>query len=90
MSETTSGFPLFGELVSGRFVGSFFPLLGQTIDAADTAIPHAMGRIPNGYLVIRNTPGGVVFDGTNHGTDWTPQAIVLRASIAGTYGLMLF
>lgn len=56
---------------------------------ADTSFALTLGHVPAGYLTLRNAPGGVVYDGTNLGSDWTASLIVLRASIAGNYTLWI-
>lgn len=86
----TLGFPFVGTLLDGVQVGSFAPMLARTINTADTTLPHKLGRKPQGYQVVRNRVGGVVYDGTNFGTDWTDIQIVLRATVAGVYGLIIF
>lgn len=48
----------------------------------DQSFTHALGRKPNGYLVLRSAKGGVLYDGTNLGSDWTPSTIVLRSTVA--------
>jgi hypothetical protein len=48
----------------------------------DATITHSLGRIPVAYWVVRCQKGGVVYDGTNLGTDWTTTTIILRNTVA--------
>jgi hypothetical protein len=61
-----------------------------TIGTGDTTLTHSLGHIPTQYWPVRNPGGGVVYDGTNGGTDWTASVIVLRATVAGTYTIVVF
>ena len=47
----------------------------------DATFNHLLGRKPNGYKVFRTKKGGVVYDGTNNGSDWTSTVIVLRNTV---------
>lgn len=85
-----TSFPLNQALVDNTRIGSFWTLLSRTINLADTTFTIGLGRKPSGYIVIRNVPGGIVYDGTNGGTDWSSSVIVVRASSAGTYSLLVF
>jgi hypothetical protein len=46
--------------------------------------------MPSGFITI-NAPvgGGVVTAGGNAGSDWTPSSIVLQATVAGTYSVLI-
>lgn len=76
---------------SKRFVANDKDGRGQYITAVfanantDTSFVIAVGYVPDGYVVEQASVGGVVYNGSNQGTDWTPKKIVLRATIAGTY-----
>jgi hypothetical protein len=87
-----TGFPLSRPLVNGRKIGSFFPILQEAFVATtDTPITINLGRLPSGYIQVRTPPGGgQITDGANAGSDWDPSTIVLQATIAGTYGLLIF
>ncbi|MEM2986952.1 MAG: hypothetical protein QXV60_02520, partial [Nitrososphaerota archaeon] len=50
----------------------------ETPDTEDT-IFHNLGRIPRGFIVVKNSNGGVVYNGM---TDWTTTAIYLRCTTA--------
>lgn len=47
----------------------------------DTTITHRLGRIPVFYLLLRSKLGGITYDGSNGGTDWTTTKIVLRNTV---------
>lgn len=73
-------------LVDNASVGTLRACVARTMNATantDTTLTHALGRTPNGYLVLRSQKGGVLYDGTNLGSDWTASQIVLRSTVAG-------
>jgi hypothetical protein len=87
----TTGIPISRPLVDGSKVGSFFPVLQVSLTTADTAVPINLGRQPSGYITITApNGGGVVTAGSNNGTDWTTTQIVLAASVAGQYSILVF
>lgn len=53
----------------------------------DTNFTLSLGRIPSVYVQGGSTVAGIVYNGSNQGSDWTPKLIVLRASVAGTYNV---
>ena len=55
----------------------------------DTSFAIANGMVPDGYFVFQASVPGVVYNGSNQGTDWSSNLIVLRASAAGTYRLWI-
>jgi hypothetical protein len=83
------GLPITSTLVDNFKLGSFWVRVLVTINTTDTTITHQLGRIPSIYLVGRSQAAGVVYDGTNLGSDWTTTQIVLRASTAGRYDLLI-
>jgi len=87
---TTSGFPFVGTLLDGHTIGSFCPLLARAIGTGDTVLAHGLGRVPQGYEVIRNQQPAVVYDGTAFGVDWTRTTLTLRASVATIASLLVF
>ena len=56
----------------------------------DTAAKLSLGRIPQYFVQLNATVGGVLYNGSNQGADWTAVKIVLRATVAGTYNLVVF
>lgn len=88
----TTGFPLSRPLVNGSKVGSFFPVLQVAFEAAtDTVIPVRLGRLPSGYIVVRSPAGGgQVTDASDGAASWTPMSIVLQATVAGSYSVLVF
>jgi hypothetical protein len=88
LQSFVTGIPITRPLQTGR-LGSFFVVAAVSISTTDTVIPILLGRLPSCYLVARNSSGGVVYDGSNHGTDWSGSQIVLRATVAGTYTLLV-
>jgi hypothetical protein len=61
--------------------GSWF--IGQTPAAPDTdfTIPHKLGRVPVGYLVLSIDAPGIIYKGVNA---WTNFSITLRCSTSNT------
>lgn len=55
----------------------------------DTSFIIAPGSVPDGYQQYQASVGGIVYNGSNQGTDWTPTSITLRATVAGTYKLVV-
>lgn len=55
----------------------------------DTSFVISLGSAPDGYIQYQASVPGIVYNGTNQGSDWTPNKVVLRASVAGTYRLWL-
>lgn len=53
----------------------------------DTNIALTLGHLPTLYEVVRKAAACDVYDGTNGGTDWTSQKIVLRGTAATTVTL---
>jgi len=47
-------------------------------DTEDT-IPHALGRVPVGYIPVKQDKAGTIYDGS---TAWTTTNIYLKASVA--------
>ena len=68
---------------------SLIPLAGVEVDNitmdatadTDTTITHNLGRVPAGYIVIRSSGSGVVYDGSTP-ADWTATTFTLRCSAA--------
>jgi hypothetical protein len=44
-------------------------------------VPHGLGRVPNGYVVVKRTYTGTAFDHGDSGTTWTRNHLYLRFSI---------
>lgn len=84
----TLGLPITRALQPGR-IGSFYYTGLVTVNLSDTTISHKLGRTPSIYLLARAQAGGIVQDGSGLGSDWTPSTIVLKATAAGKYGLLL-
>jgi len=66
---------------------------GQYVDVTfavantDQAIPVALASRPSMYVPIRKSAACDVYDGANAGSDWTPNKIVLRSTVAATVTL---
>jgi len=82
------GLPITRPLQRGR-IGSFYYLGLVAVNTTDTILTHELARVPSIYIAIRNQAGGIVEDGSALGSDWTSSHITLRASIAGTYGILV-
>lgn len=55
----------------------------------DATFVIALGSVPDGYQPYQSTVGGIVYNGSNQGSDWTATSITLRATVAGTYKLIV-
>lgn len=62
-------------------------MVSATFGAANTdlTIIHNLGAIPVGYLVFRNSNGGVIYDGS---VAFTKTTITLRSTVANTVALI--
>jgi hypothetical protein len=89
----TTGFPVTQPVTYGKRVGSFLPMQ-ITFAAANTDTTFTVGldRLVSVVQVIENQQGGIVYNGSNQRADWGLTAsgqnqVVLRATVAGTYGV---
>lgn len=82
--------PITGTIVDGQPLGAFVACLNKTVAATDTTITVPIQRTPQGYILIRAQPNGYLYDGANHGSDWTMGSLVIRASVAGVYSFLVF
>lgn len=57
------------------------------INTTDTTVRHGCGHVPNGYTVTRKSVAGIVYDATDGTARWTDATAVLRASVAGIFGI---
>jgi zona occludens toxin (predicted ATPase) len=60
------------------------------IGTSDTTLPHVLGRVPNGYIMYRSSSGGQVYDASTGESLWSRSSIVLRATVAGTFSVLIF
>jgi hypothetical protein len=92
ITAETTGFPLSRPIQFGSRVGSFLPVQATFSSAAtDTNVAVSLGRTPSGFLTFF-TPsgGGLITAGANNGSDWTTTQLTLQATVAGTYGILVF
>lgn len=66
-----------GENILGQFVTYTSNSSANTEDG----VPHNLGSVPVGYIVVRINKGGVVYDS---GTTWTSSKIFLKCSTTST------
>lgn len=84
----TQFIPFAGHFQSGGKSGNGVWLTAVfTLANTDTSFVIALGNAPDGYFQFQASVAGTVYNGTNQGTDWTANRVVLRASAAGTYRL---
>jgi hypothetical protein len=83
----------------GSFIGGTFQpdnIDGQIIQFTFTgsntqkAIPHNLGRVPTGYIVIGTTVACNVYQLSNTGTAWTSTTIYLSCTAINTVMLFVF
>lgn len=64
-----------GENILGQFITY---TTNGTKDTEDT-IPHALGSVPIGYIVVRQNKAASLYDS---GTVWTSSSLFLKCSVA--------
>jgi hypothetical protein len=81
-----------GPLQDNQHVGTMIACVARNIANAntDTAILHQLGRKPNGYIALRSSAGGVLYDASDGVASWTVAQIKLRATVAGTFTFLLW
>lgn len=57
-----------------------------TSTSVDTAVPHGLGRAPNGYIIVKRSANMVIFDGSTENTD---SVLYLRTSATGTASVII-
>lgn len=63
--------------LDAQWVNVVFPSAANT----ETAVPHGLGRIPEGYHVVRQDRAGSVYDDATT-SGWTSDSIYLKCSVA--------
>jgi hypothetical protein len=63
--------------VAGNVDGRYITLITHETPNTETEHEHGLGRAPCGYIVVRNTNGGIVYDGTSI---WTGSKIYIRCT----------
>lgn len=57
----------------------------------DTPFTISLGYVPGHYTQPMNaTVAATIYNGSNQGSDWTPNKIVLRSTAAGTFHIEIF
>ena len=54
----------------------------------DYEVPHGLGRVPVGIIVINTNADGAVVRGSSHGS-WGLTRLFVRCNVAGTTGLFV-
>lgn len=67
-----------GENIMGQFITY---TTNGTVNTQDT-IPHTLGSVPVGYLVISKSIAGDIYQQANTGTAWTAKNIYLKCTTA--------
>lgn len=67
-----------GENILGQFVTYTTNVTPNTEDI----IPHQLGSVPIGYIVVSKDKAGDVYQKANTGTVWTASSIYLKCSVA--------
>jgi hypothetical protein len=64
-------------------------IISATFNSANTsvAVPHTLGRVPQGYVPITRTSAMIVFNGSQENKS---DVIYLQASASGTVNLLIF
>jgi len=71
---------------SDNFDGKVVDMVSSVINT-DVQINHGLGRVPQGYVVLKASVGGVVYDGSASSDS---SYIYLKSTVAGTYKLLIF
>lgn len=79
-----------GPVLDNAKIGPYAALVGRAIGTSDTTLPHVLGRVPNGYIMYRSSSGGQVYDASTGESLWSRSSIVLRATVAGTFSVLIF
>ena len=69
--------------IDGHTKEVYFPLANT-----DVEVPHGLGRVPIGMIVLDTNTDGAVVRGAQRG-DWNATRLFLRCSIAGTTVLLV-
>jgi hypothetical protein len=64
---------------AGNLKARYLSITTNATANAESVFAHGLGRVPTGYVVVKNGNGGVVYDGT---TPWTDTYIYLRCTTA--------
>lgn len=74
------------ENLDGQFI--VFTSLGAGVE---TTIPHTLGRVPVGYIVVNQNTAGASLYHENADTTWTTSNIYLKSDAATTtYTILIF
>lgn len=82
------GIPLNQPLVDNQRLGSFWVRANVSIPQAGISLPHELGRLPSGFIVMNSTAGAVIYQTGTDQSSSTPTVIVLRAT-SDTVGIIL-
>jgi hypothetical protein len=87
-----NGLISFGQAKNGSWAGNldaqFLNVTPKAVDA-EFAVPHGLGRVPGGYIVVRSSSASVLYD--SGGGNWTDTTLYLRSSApAGTFQVLVF
>lgn len=66
---------------SGNIDGQYVDVVARAANA-EFPVPHGLGRVPVGYIVVRTNGASVLYD--NGGGNWTDTTMYLRCTDAGT------
>ena len=72
----------FSDNFDAKIVSAVF-----TAANTDTAVTHGLGRVPSGYIITSSSASMSVYTGS---IAWTSSTIYLRASAAGTAGVLVY
>ncbi len=75
-----------GSGVAGNLNARFLNIVTNATANTESAFAHGLGRVPVGYIVVRNGNGGVIYDGV---TAWTKDNIYLRCTTASNPVLLI-
>jgi hypothetical protein len=82
LATSSVGIPWTEPLIDATPLGSFWCRVGVTIGTGDTNVVIQLPRKPSGYIVVRRSNAGVIYDGSTP-ANWTGTLITLRSTSAG-------
>jgi hypothetical protein len=73
---------------AGNLCSKYVVFTSNGVANTEDVVTHKLGRIPVGYIVVKQDKAGIVYDST---TTWTTSTIALKSSVASVaWTLMVF
>lgn len=90
--DRINGLLSFGTGASGSWAGNldaqFLDVTARSANA-EFPIPHGLGRVPVGYIIVRTNAASILYD--NGGGNWTDSTLYLLSTDAGSvFRILIF